>query len=308
MMPDTLTLNLLYGIALFWGAAWGSFLNVVIYRLPEDLSLVRPGSRCSTCKTPIRWYDNIPCLSYFLLRGRCRACKVSFSPRYMLVELACGLMTLAIFRSVFRSFDPETIWVYFGYWLWLQIFIYALVAITFIDLEHFFIPDEISLPCTVIGVGGAFILPQVDGITALIGASAGAGFMLAIFGLGWLIFRREALGLGDVKLMALIGAFLGWKPLAFVIFASAVQALASVLVMQIYSRLTGKKDALTMTTEDLDRHFGEEGRYDPEEHRSRLVIPYGPFLALAALEVLFFGDQAFWTLADSLAQLLIPSA
>jgi len=108
-------------------------------------------------------------------------------------------------------------------------------------------------------------------------------------------------------LMALIGAFLGWKPLAFVIFASAVQALIAVLITQLYSRFTGKKDNLTMTTEDLDKHFGEEDRYDPAEHRSRLVIPYGPFLALAALEVLFFGDQAFWTLADTLAQLLVPS-
>ena len=125
-------------------------------------------------------------------------------------------------------------------WLWLQVFVYALVAITFIDLEHFFIPDEISLPTIAIGIGGAY-LPNIDGETHLYGALVGAGFMLFIYGLGWLLFRREAMGLGDVKLMGLIGAFLGWMPLAFVVFASAVQAIAAVLMMRIYTRITGKE-------------------------------------------------------------------
>jgi len=223
----------------------------------------------------------------------------------MLVELACGFMALATFRSVFQGFEPDLLWVYFAHWVWLQVFIYALVAITFIDLEHFFIPDEISLPAIAIGIGGAFLLPNIDGMTALIGAAAGAGFMLAIFGLGWLIFRREALGLGDAKLMALIGAFLGWKPLAFVVFASAVQALAAVFIARIYSRLTGRAETLTTTTEDLDAHFGEEDRYADQDQKSRLVIPYGPFLALAALEALFFGDGLLWRFADSIARLLV---
>ena len=305
MGPETISMTLLQGIALFWGACWGSFLNVVIYRIPEDLSIVRPGSRCGACGTPIRWFDNIPCLSYILLRGKCRSCGATFSPRYLLIELACALMALATFRVVFQNFSPDTALVCFAHWLWLQVFIYALVAITFIDLEHFFIPDEISLPGIVLGIGGAFLLPQVDGVTMLIGAAVGAGFMLAIFGLGWLIFRREAMGLGDAKLMALIGAFLGWKPLAFVVFASAVQALIAVLIARVYSSITGRDDALTMTTEDLDAHFGEEDRYADKDQKSRLVIPYGPFLALAALEALFFGDAIMWRIADSIASLLV---
>ncbi|MBV69893.1 MAG: prepilin peptidase [Myxococcales bacterium] len=303
-MIDSPAITFLFLIAFFWGTAWGSFLNVVIYRLPEGLSLVNPGSRCSTCEVPIRWYDNIPCLSYLILRGRCRACGATFSPRYALIECACGIMSLVLFRAIFKTFEPDTIWINFAHWMWLQAFIYALVVIIFIDLEHFFIPDELSLPGTIIGIGGAYLLPMYSGQTALIGAAVGAGFMLAIFGLGWLIFKREALGLGDAKLMALIGAFLGWKPLAFVIFASSVQALLAVFLVRLYSKITGAEDTLTTTTEQLDAYFGEDEKYADQGHPSRTVIPYGPFLSLAALEALFFGDDFFWAFANQCAQLL----
>jgi len=303
-MSQMTAMYLLFGLAFFWGAVWGSFLNVVIYRLPMDMSLVKPGSRCGVCETPIRWYDNIPCISYLILRGRCRACDASYSPRYMLVELACGLMTLALFKIIFIPIDPALLLRCLATWLWLQVFIYALVVITFIDLEHFFIPDEITLPAIALGIGGAYALPNIDGQTSLYGALSGAGFMLLIYGFGWLVFRREAMGLGDVKLMGLIGAFLGWMPLAFVVFASAVQAIAAVLITRIYTRLTGKEDHFTMSTETLDEHFGEEDRYD-ESARSHTVIPYGPFLAIAALECLFFqGGDVMMRLSATLAHAL----
>ncbi|MEE2787371.1 MAG: prepilin peptidase [Myxococcota bacterium] len=301
---STLTFGL-SAVAFFWGAAWGSFLNVVIYRLPQDLSVVRPGSHCPECGTSIAWYDNIPCLSYFILRGRCRACAVQFSPRYALVEGVCGLLVLILFQNTVLPLGQQALTEALVHWLWWQVFIFALVAITFIDLEHLFIPDEISIPTTLIGVAGAFWLPQQGIETALIGCLVGGGFMLLIFGIGWLIYRREALGLGDAKLMAMIGAFLGWKALPFVLFASSVQALVAVAGAQLYTRLTGRPNSFMLTTEELDKHFGEEDRYAHHDAPPRLVIPYGPFIALAALEATFLGSDSIWMLADLIVQAII---
>jgi len=296
----TLTLQI---YAFVWGAVWGSFLNVVIYRLPRELSLVRPGSRCGSCETPVRWYDNVPIISYLVLRGRCRACGEAFSPRYALVEAACGVLSLALFDAAVLPLHPDTLFGGLALWAWYQVFVYGLVAITFIDLEWTFIPDELSLPATAIGVGGAFAIPRLDGLTMLYGAVGATAFLMLVYGLGWLIFRREAMGLGDVKLLAMIGAFLGWKALPFVLFASAVQALIATAGATLWSRATGRTNELTMTTEQLDERFDEVGLYEDEE--SRTVIPYGPFLALAAIEALLFGDTLLWDLADYLAGLLV---
>ena len=137
-MNEALLTSALQATTFFWGAAIGSFLNVVIYRLPRDLSLVHPGSRCSACETPIKWYDNIPCLSYFILGGKCRACKVGYSSRYALIEIMCGLLALALFRTVVMPIGHTDILVSLGTWIWWQVFVFALVVITFIDLEHFY--------------------------------------------------------------------------------------------------------------------------------------------------------------------------
>ncbi len=289
--------------AFVWGAVWGSFLNVVIYRLPRELSLVRPGSRCGSCEAPVRWFDNIPVVSYLVLRGRCRACEASFSPRYMLVEAACGVLSLLLMRATTFPLAPETLMSGLALWVWYQAFIYGLVAITFIDLEWTFIPDEISLPLILVGIGGGFLIPGLDGYTYLLGAGVATAFLLLIYGIGWLIFRREAMGLGDVKLLAMIGAFLGWKALPFVLFASAVQAIAVTALAGLWTRVTGRENQLTMTTAELDERFEETDRFDDEQ--SRTVIPYGPFLALAAIEALLFGDSLLWDLADRLAELIV---
>ncbi|MBU0550808.1 prepilin peptidase [Myxococcota bacterium] len=276
--------------AFTWGAVWGSFLNVVIYRLPLDLSLVTPGSRCSACHTPIRWYDNIPVLSYLVLRGRCRACGAAYSPRYMLIEAATGVLTLVLFRATVLPLDPDTFISGLWTWLWAQSFVYGLIALTFIDLEHTILPDEITIPLTAIGVFGAFVLPGIDGLEHLMGAVIGALALLFVFGLGWLMFRREAMGLGDVKLVMLLGAFLGWRPLPFILFASATQALLITALMGLISKITGRDNSLTMTTTELDARFGEDYGDAPP----RMVIPYGPFLALSGLEALLFGHAFFW--------------
>ncbi|MCA9540211.1 MAG: prepilin peptidase, partial [Myxococcales bacterium] len=188
--------------AFVWGTVWGSFLNVVIYRLPAGGSLVHPPSTCGRCGTRIAWYDNVPVLSYLLLRGRCRACGVAYGPRYALVELLCGVLCLALLRAaVLPLTDVEALVHALWMWLWLQAFVYLLVAITFIDLDHLWIPDELSFLGLLVGLAGAFFLPVVQPTDHVFGAFGAAAFMLAIAGLGRLIFGREALGLGDAKLL-----------------------------------------------------------------------------------------------------------
>lgn len=283
--------------AFIWGAVWGSFLNVVIYRLPLGMSLSKPGSRCGACLTPIRWYDNVPILSYLILRGRCRACGQGYSARYMIIEATCGVLILALFRAVVLQSTAETFTHNLLLWGWYQAFIYGLVVITFIDLAETFIPEEVSVPLLILGVCGPFFL-GVPPLPHVWGALAGGGTILLIYGVGFLIFRREAMGLGDAMLLAVIGAFLGWRSLPFVIFAAAVQSLIAVAIAMLYSRVTGKDSGLMLTTEELDARFGEEDRF--EDARSHIALPFGPFLALAALEALFFGPDLLWLLAEAI--------
>lgn len=286
-----------------WGACLGSFLNVVIYRLPQDLSLVRPGSRCESCGTPIRWYDNVPILSYLLLRGRCRACKAGYSPRYMLVEAACGVISLYIFRSVVDLGDPDALLTGLGWWLAWQVFAWSLVAIAFIDLEHTIVPEVLTVPATIVGLVCAFALPGGLEWEAVWGLAGGAGFLLLVAGMGWLMFKREAMGVGDVYILALAGAWLGWRALPFVILASSLQALVAALLAKLWALATGRGQSLTMTTAELDAKFDEEDRFPDGRHHT--VIPYGPFLALAALEAMMFGTEAFWWLVDRIFALLL---
>ena len=244
---------LFQGIFFLFGAIVGSFLNVVILRLPEENSSIAfPPSLCPRCKTTIRWYDNIPLLSYILLRGKCRACGCSISCQYPLVELSTALLTLALYRTFGISYD---LFFYF-------LFTAALLVITFIDLHHQIIPDSISLPGIVIGLAGSFFSSQITWQDALIGAVAGGGFLYAI-AFGYLLIRhQEGMGGGDIKLLAMIGAFLGWKSLLFVIFASSLTGSLVGIVMLLVQR-------------------GD----------SRTRIPFGPFLAVSALAFLFFQKE-----------------
>ncbi|MSP72072.1 MAG: prepilin peptidase [Myxococcales bacterium] len=289
--------NLLLVLAFIWGACWGSFLNVVIYRWPRELSLVRPGSRCGTCETPIRPYDNVPILSYLLLRGRCRACKATFSPRYMLVEAACGLLSLVVFRSFVDVTDPETFANGFPLWLYWQTYVYLLVAITFIDLEHTIVPEVATILGAVTGLAGAFFFPLGLRWDAVIGLAAGAGFLLAVVGVGHLLFRREAMGMGDVLIVGFLGAWLGWRALPFLLLLASIQALLAAGAAQIYTRATGQKNALTLTTQELDERFDEVEKN--EGLPPHLAIPFGPFLALSGLEAMLFGTDWFWRLMDA---------
>ena len=181
------------------GAVIGSFLNVCIYRIPEGESVVSPRSRCPHCLTTIRWYHNLPVLSWLLLKGRCAYCGESFSVRYPLVEALTGaLFSLFFYRF---GFHPATL----VSWL----LVASLVTISMIDLDHQIIPDVISLPGIPVGFLCAFALPWVSWQSSLFGILLGGGLLLAIaLGYEWLT-RQEGMGLGDVKLLAMLGAFLG---------------------------------------------------------------------------------------------------
>lgn len=250
------------------GAVIGSFLNVCIYRIPAGLSVVAPRSRCPHCETPIRWYHNIPILSWLLLRGRCAYCGAAVPVRYAVVEALTGCLFVLFFYRF--AFHPAT--------LASLILVALLVAITFIDLDHQIIPDVISLPGIPLGFLCSFAFPWVSWQGSLAGALLGGGFLLCIALAYELLTRHEGMGFGDVKLLAMLGAFLGWTSVFPTIFLGSV--LGSLVGIPL------------MLIKKADR---------------RLAIPFGPFLSAGALVYLYFID--YWDplmrwYADILFQML----
>ncbi len=237
----------------FVGAAVGSFLNVVILRLPtEDISIVFPASHCPECKEKIAWYDNIPIISFLLLGRRCRHCRSPISWQYPLIEAATGLFALALYH---RFQLTPALAIYFP-------FISALLVIIAIDIRHMIIPDLISLPGIVLGFAASFFNPLVTWQESGLGILLGGGVLYAVAAGYFLITRRDGMGGGDIKLLAMIGAFLGWQSLFFVIFGSSIIGA----VAGIGAMIKEKKGGQTM-------------------------IPFGPFLAVAALVYLFFSER-----------------
>ena len=239
--------------AFLFGLAVGSFLNVCIYRIPLKKSIVRPPSSCPQCGGRIRFYDNIPVLSYILLLGRCRQCRTPISLRYPLVEFVVGLLSVALFIP----FGPSLQYAF------LFLFTAALVVIAFIDLEHKIIPDVISLPGILLGLAFSFFPSAgISPLDALIGVVGGGGFLFLVGTVFEKVTGREGMGGGDVKLLAMIGAWMGWKALPFIILISSFTGAVIGGLSLVVSR---------------------------QGMRSR--IPFGPFLALGALVFLFFGDE-----------------
>lgn len=254
-----------YVFAVWFGLLWGSFANVCIYRWPptEDhpkgRSVVTPGSHCSACQAPIRWYDNVPILSYLWLRGRCRACGAAFSARYLLVEALTGALfgvawwfTLGT-GGTYQSLDTRALSFVID-----AAFVFAMVVITFIDVDHMLILDKITLPSIVLAYG-ASLLEHKAWWEGLLGAGLGYGIPWLIGKVYYLIRRREGLGLGDAKLLAVVGALLGWKGVVVALFGGSV--LGSVI--GIISLARTKQDMM------------------------RTELPFGPFLAAAATFYLF---------------------
>ncbi len=275
-------------LAFCFGALWGSFLNVVIYRLPLGRSVVRPGSACGSCAVAIPWYHNVPILSWFLLRGRCFSCKSAFSIRYPLVEAAAGALAAAVWLKIAwpATGDPAPIGELLTAWVFLFIFVADLICIALIDLDTMRIPDVLSLPAIVIGLCAAVLVPHVTGVNveeSLLGLLLGGGTLLMVTYGYFALTGREGMGLGDYRLMAMVGAFLGWRSLLFLLVASALQGIAFAL----FARVTGLDRALPHPDEFDDPEAPRDPAADAEQFR-HMAIPFGPFIALAGLEWLIF--------------------
>ncbi|WP_337286358.1 prepilin peptidase [Candidatus Methylomirabilis sp.] len=234
------------------GLVVGSFLNVCIWRIPRDESLVFPGSRCPACNGSIGWYDNIPLFSFMLLGGRCRRCKASIHWRYPLVEgLTAGLYLITVLHF---GFNIRTVF--------LLLFLSVLVVITFIDLDHGIIPHILSLPAIPIGLVASILTSDPPPLEAVTGAFVGAGLVYLVAVYAEAAFQQESMGGGDVNLLSMIGAFLGWR-LMLVSFGFAVVSGACLSLGLIAAGVLSRKDR----------------------------IPFGPFLALGAVVALFGGNQ-----------------
>lgn len=241
--------TMMLGFALVFGAAVGSFLNVVILRLPrEDVSIAFPPSHCPLCQHPLAWWENIPLLSYLLLRGRCRNCGATISWMYPVVELAMAIFSGLLFWQYGPTLDYGRFFVFFA----------ALLVIIFIDIHHQIIPDSISLPGIVVGFAGSFLNQTVTWQQSALGILLGGGLLYAVAYGYYVLTKREGMGGGDIKLLAMIGAFLGWQSLLYVVFASSLTGS----VVGVAAMLKQRKGGQTR-------------------------IPFGPFLAIAALSYLF---------------------
>ncbi len=215
--------TILYGILAFvFGCVIGSFLNVCIYRLPEGRSIVRPASACPRCGAPIAWYDNIPLVSFIVLRRRCRNCAAPIPWRYPLVELLSGVLCAVL---IWRYGPSARFAVYY-------VLTAALIVVSFIDIDHQIIPNEISLPGIVIGFLSSFVNPDIGWIGSAVGIVVGGGSLLLVIGIYYLLTKREGMGGGDVKLLAMIGAFLGIGGVfATVLVASITGSIVGIIVM-----------------------------------------------------------------------------
>ena len=257
--------------SIFLGFTIGSFLNVCIYRLPKGISIVFPGSLCTKCKNSIAWYDNIPILSYLILRGKCRKCENKISIRYVLVELFSGLITGAVIQYFYFAGNKplETVIVYI-------LLLYLLIVITFIDLEYLIIPNTLTYPGISIVLILSVIFPgifcnkdlfftstiaseisRLDSILlTLLGVIVSGGIVFITAIIGRLIFKKDAMGIGDVKLMGLAGGIIGWKLGIVVFFIAPFFGLCMAIPMSLRKNVR--------------------------------LIPYAPFLSVSILIVLFF--------------------
>jgi len=245
-----ISMPLLVGVCVLLGLIFGSFANVLVYRLPKGESIVTPGSRCPSCGHALTWFENIPLLSWLALRGRCRYCRVAISMRYPLLELCMG--------------------VTWGYMAWhsgwgLELLIaltlsMMLWVLAWIDLETGLLPNAITLP----GIGMGIVFSMVAGhlMDSLIGAVAGYGVFWLVAKMFFLLTGREGMGYGDFKLLAMLGAFLGWQALPFIIFLSSFCGAA---IGSLYLLLT--------------------------RHHIRTQIPFGPYLAASGMIWLLWGSD-----------------
>jgi leader peptidase (prepilin peptidase)/N-methyltransferase len=241
---------LLRAFVVLFGLAWGSFLNVVIARLPLGESLVSPRSRCPACKTPVAWYDNLPLLSYIILGGRCRGCGVPISFRYPVVEALVGGASLLSFLSHGPSLE----------YLIELAFVAAMIALIFIDYDHQILPNAITLPGIALGLALAGAREDVTFVDSLSGAALGAGLLFGVSEAYFRLRRIEGLGFGDVKMMGMVGAFVGWKGVLLTLFLGSLSGtLVGVFI------LAGREGSL------------------------KTKLPFGTFLGMGAIATVYWG-------------------
>jgi leader peptidase (prepilin peptidase) / N-methyltransferase len=288
-----------YVLAFVWGALWGSFYNVmVVWGTGKRASLVRPASHCLSCGAPIKAYDNIPLVSYLLLRGRCRACGARFSARYFVIEaLAAGLALLLYWRVVLHAGPEAPLLGRLAVFLIYEKFAGLLLVLAAIDLEQLIIPDRITYPAIPIFMGLSLLLPLPRWWEGLVGAVAGYAFVWLVAEVYYRIRRREGMGLGDAKLLAIIGAVLGWRALPYVVFLAALQgSLFGLLALLAGARLRPPPEPSTDEEPPAAPAPAAAGA-DASPPASPAAptplrfaaVPFGPFLALGALEQLFLG-------------------
>jgi len=275
-MADFLSTPAAIAVAAIWGAIWGSFFNVVIARVPQGQSVVRPASRCGSCGQAVRAWDNIPIFSYFLLRGRCRACGTRFSVRYPLVEALTAALSALVFWWFAGSDAGEVVAVRLGRFAVYFAFTGTLVVLSFIDFDTKRLPDIITIPGTVVFFLAAFAAHDVPWSERAIGAAAGYLFVRLIADFYYYVLKREGLGLGDGKLLALVGAVLGWKSLPVVLFAGSVIGVVVSLPLLLLAR---------------GRTSGDGEVADEPASLRTVQVPFGPFLAVGALIYMFAGAR-----------------
>ena len=300
MMSPAQLETLWFVMTFVFGASLGSFLNVVLYRFPNGMSLSVPGSHCPACNHPVRWFDNIPAVSYLVLRGRCRHCSTSFSSRYWFIEVVCGCLSLLMWSKIAPEFTPEYILYQTLMWLSWQLFIFSLLAVSLIDLKYLIIPDEFTFFMSLVGLLSLGLYSPEKCVELLLGGFLGMLILLLIALIGLAVYRREAMGMGDVKLMFPIGLFIGWKALPALLFLAATQAVIAVGLVKLMELIGIKRSGFVRTTTEVDTHFGETEKYAHLTIEEKLAIPFGPFLGLAAAELLLIGSSPFWTLIERL--------
>jgi leader peptidase (prepilin peptidase) / N-methyltransferase len=297
------------------GALWGSFYNVCISRIPRGESVVRPGSHCVACNTPVRALDNLPIVSYLLLRGRCRTCGAHFSVRYALIEALGAVTSLVLFWRFVTLAPADPPGVRFARFLVAFAFTGVLIVLSFIDLDTKRLPDVITLPSIPVFFLAAFATGDVPWLERLIGAAAGYLVVRIIADGYYYLTGREGLGLGDGKLLAVIGALLGWRALPAIIFAASfVGVLVSIPALLVQRRRTEKAAAAvdpagaTLSVPDpAEPAASPSGEADaPAIPLRRTEVPFGPFLSLSAFVYLLAGREIQDALLNWLAGGGIP--
>jgi leader peptidase (prepilin peptidase)/N-methyltransferase len=255
-------------IVFMFGACFGSFLNVCIYRIPAELSVVKPRSRCPKCMTNLAWKDNIPIFGWIFLGGKCRYCKAPIAARYPSIELFTAILFTVVWLKYPLFQESGLDFRFVAYW----VLAFGLVLGSFVDLDEMWIPDRCTIGGMIIGPIFSFLIPSMHGaeshvaglIQSLIGLAFGFGLLWSVSFLGRLILKKDAMGFGDVKLMGALGAFLGLESVIFIVFISSL--LGSVIGISFIA--AGKKELQSK-------------------------IPFGPYIALAAV-IWVLGGYGWW--------------